>query len=164
MKRIVFLFILVLPVLAFAQTAEPDIMPADFIEFKNWIKTGQFTFTYKTFTSPTITSPTITGATLSGATSVTGSASFSSTALFLGAITEAANVTAIQDTFATGATADTVLISGLLDTDMYHFTWTSDPGAPQDEWVTAKEDTVIVTCGAAVTGTPTYNLIRRKVQ
>jgi len=154
MKRFVVLLVLVLPVLAFAQTAEPSNWPTDFTEMKNWIKTGSFQFTNKE----------VVGLTLSGATSVTGSISFASTALFSGAITETDSVTVIQDTFATGATADTVLVSGLLATDMYHFTWTSDPGAPQDEWVTAKADTVIVTCGAAVTGTPTYNLIRRKVQ
>jgi hypothetical protein len=50
MNRIFMIVMILLVLFGFtaAQTPEPSNMPADFSEFKDWIKTGQFVFTYKT--------------------------------------------------------------------------------------------------------------------
>jgi hypothetical protein len=64
--------------------------------------------------------------------------------------------------FSTNASADTVTIAGALTTDIYNFTWTSDPGTPGAVWTERLAGSLIVHTKAAVTGNPTWCWTRRK--
>lgn len=81
---------------------------------------------------------------------------------FEAVITEANAITLFADAFGSGKDADTLTVSGGTSTDVYSFTWTSDPGDPVVVWVTARTGDVIITCDSAVSGTPSYTLLRRK--
>jgi len=67
-----------------------------------------------------------------------------------------------EATFSSGASADTVTISGALTTDIYTFDWTSDPGTPGAVWFERKAGSFIVHTAGAVTGTPSWMWTRRK--
>ena len=60
----------------------------------------------------------------------------------------------------TGTSVDTVADTDGTTSSLYFVTFTSDPGAPADWWITPGTDTLFVNTGANVTGTPTYNWLR----
>jgi hypothetical protein len=67
-----------------------------------------------------------------------------------------------EATFSSGASADTVTISGAATTDVYTFEWTSDPGTPGAVWFERKAGSFIVHTAGAVTATPSWMWTRRK--
>jgi hypothetical protein len=65
-------------------------------------------------------------------------------------------------TFDNGASSDAASFPWGTTASEYDWAWTSDPGTPGACWITAGSASATLTCKAAVTGTPTWKITRKK--